>query len=190
MGFIYDNTNTFEVYLTDLGKERFFNGGFKDSITHFSLIDSDSNYDIFKPTQSEVLDYVSGKIYEVGSVVKYLNKFYRKVKPDPSLLINEPPTNLDYWDVITVYNTNVIASQTIPTINHADSGNKTSLVNGSDEYVNEVFTQTTLRGSFVDNKTYKRALFGIKNNTQRSYILYEPDLNSDETIGILTYINI
>ena len=49
MGFIKDNTNTFEVYLTDLGKEKFFNGGFKDSAVYFSVCDSDSNYEIFSP---------------------------------------------------------------------------------------------------------------------------------------------
>ena len=71
MGFIYDNTNTFEVYLTDLGKEKFFDGGFKDSIAYFSLVDSDANYQIFDPSQNEVLTWVTGTTYSVGSIVKY-----------------------------------------------------------------------------------------------------------------------
>ena len=47
MGFIKDNTNTFEVYLTDLGKQKFFDGGLYNSIKYFSISDNDANYDLF-----------------------------------------------------------------------------------------------------------------------------------------------
>ena len=43
MGFIKRNKYTFEIYLTDKGREAFVNRGFKNSITYFSLIDN-TNY--------------------------------------------------------------------------------------------------------------------------------------------------
>jgi hypothetical protein len=192
MGFIYDNTNTFEVYLTDLGKQKFFDGGFKDSITHFSLVDSDANYDIFDPAQNEVLTWVTGNTYNIGDVIKYLGSFYRKVALDPVSPSTEYiPTNLTYWDKIRIFDSTNIGLQPIPTINHV-TGITTSLANGStqdDDFSHDVFVQTTLRGKKVDNLIYRRALFGVKTNAQKSYVLYEPDLNSDQTISILTYIN-
>ena len=192
MGFIYDNTNTFEVYLTDLGKEKFFDGGFKDSIAYFSLVDSDANYQIFDPSQNEVLTWVTGTTYSVGSIVKYSGNFYKKVSINPSSPSTEyVPTNSAYWDKIRVFNSINISLQPIPTINHV-SGYKTSLANGSsqnDDYINDVFVQVPLRGKKVDNLIYKRALFGIKTTTQKEYLMYEPDLTSNQTLEILTYIN-
>lgn len=192
MGFIYDNTNTFEVYLTDLGKQKFFDGGFKDSVAYFSLIDSDANYDIFDPAQNEILTWVTGTTYSVGDVVKYSNNFYRKVSINPASPSTEYiPTNSTYWDKIRVFDPTNISVQPIPTINHV-SGYKTSLANGTsqnDDYISDVFVQVPLRGKKVDNLIYKRALFGIKSSTQKEYIMYEPDLTSNQTLEVLTYIN-
>ena len=192
MGFIYDNTNTFEVYLTDLGKQKFFDGGFKDSVAYFSLVDSDANYDIFDPAQNEILTWVTGTTYSVGDVVKYSNNFYRKVSVNPVSPSTEYiPTNSTYWDKIRVFDPTNISVQPIPTINHV-SGYKTSLANGTsqnDDYISDVFVQVPLRGKKVDNLIYKRALFGIKSSTQKEYIMYEPDLTSNQTLEVLTYIN-
>ena len=192
MGFIYDNTNTFEVYLTDLGKQKFFDGGFKDAVTYFSLSDGDCNYDIFDPTENEILDYAgTGTTYEINSVVKYSGSYYRKVANNPLSPSTEYlPTNSTYWDKIRVFNSTKIDIQPIPTINHV-TGYKTSLANGTsqnDDYISDVFTQVPLRGKKVDNIIYKRALFGVKTDTQKNYILQEPDLSSNQTLEILTYI--
>jgi len=43
MGFIKRNKYTFEIYLTDRGREAFVNKGFKNTIAYFSLIDN-TNY--------------------------------------------------------------------------------------------------------------------------------------------------
>jgi hypothetical protein len=43
MGFIKRNKYTFEIYLTDKGRETFVNKGFKNSVAYFSLIDN-NNY--------------------------------------------------------------------------------------------------------------------------------------------------
>jgi hypothetical protein len=43
MGFIKRNKYTFEIYLTDRGREAFVNRGFKNTIAYFSLIDN-TNY--------------------------------------------------------------------------------------------------------------------------------------------------
>ena len=43
MGFIKRNKYTFEIYLTDKGREAFVNRGFKNTIAYFSLIDN-TNY--------------------------------------------------------------------------------------------------------------------------------------------------
>jgi len=51
MGFVKKNKYTFEIYLTDKGRETFINNGFKNSVVYFSLIDN-SNYqqlDNFNP---------------------------------------------------------------------------------------------------------------------------------------------
>jgi hypothetical protein len=43
MGFIKRNKYTFEIYLTDKGREAFINNGLKNSVAYFSLVDN-SNY--------------------------------------------------------------------------------------------------------------------------------------------------
>ena len=43
MGFIKRNKYTFEIYLTDRGREAFVNRGFKNTVAYFSLIDN-TNY--------------------------------------------------------------------------------------------------------------------------------------------------
>lgn len=43
MGFIKRNKYTFEIYLTDKGREAFVNRGFKNTVAYFSLIDG-TNY--------------------------------------------------------------------------------------------------------------------------------------------------
>jgi hypothetical protein len=53
--------------------------------------------------------------------------------------------------------------------------------------INDIFTQTTLRGDIVDGLNYRNALFGIKNKIQKDYVMFEPDYNSDDTLSILTY---
>jgi uncharacterized delta-60 repeat protein len=73
MGFIRDNTNSFEVYLTDLGKQKFFEDGFKDSISYFSISDTDSNYTIFNPALNEIIPFEKMSEINVGDVVSYIN---------------------------------------------------------------------------------------------------------------------
>lgn len=192
MGFILDNKNTFEVYLTDIGRRKFFEGGLKDSVAFFSISDSDSNYSIFDPTISQVSEYEVGEVYEIGSIVEYSGNYYRKVSVNPENPTMEYiPTNLTYWDRIYLLDGNSVEQQPIPTINNKPYY-KTSLMNGNDEdsseFIYDVFTQTPLRGKSVDNIDYERALFSVKTNSQRSYVLYEPDLSSSDNYGVLTYI--
>jgi uncharacterized delta-60 repeat protein len=71
MGFIRDNTNSFEVYLTDLGKQKFFEDGFKDSISYFSISDTDSNYTIFNPALNEIISFQKMSEINVGDVVSF-----------------------------------------------------------------------------------------------------------------------
>lgn len=47
MAFITGNTNEFTVYLTDKGREAFFNNGLKDNVAFFSLMDGDANYKVY-----------------------------------------------------------------------------------------------------------------------------------------------
>lgn len=47
MAFITGNTNEFIVYLTDKGREAFFNNGLKDNVAYFSLMDGDANYKVY-----------------------------------------------------------------------------------------------------------------------------------------------
>jgi uncharacterized delta-60 repeat protein len=72
MGFIRDNTNSFEVYLTDLGKQKFFEDGFKDSISYFSISDTDSNYTIFNPALNEIIPFEKMSEINIGDVVSYI----------------------------------------------------------------------------------------------------------------------
>ena len=71
MGFIRDNTNTFEVFLTDLGKQKFFDGGFKDSVSHFSISDIDSNYTIFDPALNEIIPFNDMDVINIDDVVRF-----------------------------------------------------------------------------------------------------------------------
>jgi hypothetical protein len=54
MGFIKRNKYTFEIYLTDKGREAFINNGFKNEIKYFSLIDN-SNYNQMSGVDPNVL---------------------------------------------------------------------------------------------------------------------------------------
>lgn len=129
MGFITGNTNEFVVYLTDKGKETFFNDGLLNSAYYFSISDTDANYNVLT---------------------------------DP----NFDPT-LTNQDVITIRDTD-------------------SLTNG----FNEIFTQTNLCGSVLENKMYKKALLGINGGSPKSYVMYEPSLSLNTSIEPLTYKNI
>jgi uncharacterized delta-60 repeat protein len=71
MGFIRDNTNTFQVCLTDLGKQKFFDGGFKDAISFFSISDGDSNYDMFDPSLNEIIPFNDKAVINIGDVVRF-----------------------------------------------------------------------------------------------------------------------
>ena len=192
MGFIKDNTNTFEVYLTDLGKEKFFNGGFKDSVVYFSVCDGDSNYDIFSPSSQQILIYSASTVYSYNNIVKYSNIFYRYKSATPASGIL-PTTSGSTWDQIVLFNPTVITPQPIPTINHHGT-RSTSLGNASgtisDDYINDVFVQVPLRGKVSDNIEYGRALLGTRQTTQRDYIMQEPDIDTNQTLNVITYINI
>jgi hypothetical protein len=192
MGFIKDNTNTFEVYLTPLGKEKFFNGGFKDSAIYFSVCDSDSNYDIFSPNPNRILPYDYGKVYSYNDIVVDGNGIYYRYKNATSASGYIPSTTPTVWEKIILFDPTVITTQAIPTINH--NGTKlTSLGNGiggADDYVNDVFVQVPLRGKVADNIEYRRALLGTRQTTQKDYIMQEPDINTNQTLNVITYINI
>jgi hypothetical protein len=191
MGFIKDNTNTFEVYLTPLGKEKFFNGGFKDSAIYFSVCDGDSNYQIFLPDRYNILPYDYGKIYSYNDIVVINDIYYRYKNATPASGII-PSTTPNTWEVIILFDPRVIETQPIPTINH-DGTRLTSLGNGiggADDYINDVFVQVPLRGKISDNIEYRRALLGTRQTTQRDYIMQEPDINTNQTLNVLTYINI
>lgn len=187
MGFIKDNTNTLEVYLTDLGKEVFFNGGLKDAIVYFSVCDGDQDYSYFNVNPNNVLNFDKAKTYVYNDVVKY-NDTYRRCKVGTSTGNNI--TRLDVWEEIILFNPTVIENQPIPVINH-EGTRLTSLGNNIEgNFINDVFIQTPLRGSISDNIEYKRALFGTKHDTQRDYVMREPDINLTTTTSILTYINV
>ena len=47
MGFINGNTNSFEVFFTDLGLQAFYKNGIKDDALFFSVSDDDANYSVF-----------------------------------------------------------------------------------------------------------------------------------------------
>jgi hypothetical protein len=192
MGFIKDNTNTFEVYLTDLGKEKFFNGGFKDSIVYFSVCDGDSNYDIFSPSSQQILTYSASTVYSYNDIVKHSDLFYRYKSATPASGLT-PPSSLSAWEQIILFDPTVITPQPIPTINHHGT-RSTSLGNtiasSSDDYINDVFVQVPLRGKVSDNIEYSRALLGTRQTTQRDYIMREPDIDTNQTLNVITYINI
>ncbi len=189
MGFIKDNTNSFEIYLTDLGREKTLDGGFMTAVKYFSISDSDANYEYFIPNPNDVLTYDNTNLanYEPGDYVVTGGTYYKFKIGTGSR--TAPPS--DWWEAKTLFNPNTITKQPIPVINHADT-KTTSLGNNNafnDDYVSDVFVQVKLRGSIVDNKEYKKALYTIKNNTEKSYVLYEPDV-AQTTTPILTYIMI
>lgn len=189
MGFIKDNTNTFEVYLTDLGKEAFFKGGFKDSVAYFSICDGDSNYQIFMPDMYTIQPFSAAKTYTEGDVVSYGNNYYRYKAANGS---GHAPTMTTYWDKIILFDPRTIEAQSIPTINHNNTrysslGNG---VSGADDYISDVFVQVPLRGKVADNIEYRRGLLGTRQNTQKEYVMREPDINTNQTLNLLTYINI
>jgi hypothetical protein len=192
MGFIKDNTNTFEVYLTDLGKEKFFNGGFKDSVVYFSVCDGDSNYDIFSPSSKQILTYDYYTVYSYNDIVESSNIFYRYKSATPASGMI-PSTTPTIWEQIILFDPTVITTQPIPTINHHGT-KSTSLGNSSgtigDDYINDVFVQVPLRGKVSDNIEYSRALLGTRQTTQRDYIMREPDIDTNQTLNVITYINI
>lgn len=123
MGFITGNTNEFVVYLTDKGKETFFDGGLQDIAYYFSLSDEDSNYNILNNinfnsnlTNQDLItiknnDSLTNGLYEVftqshkrGSVVD--NKTYKK-----GLFSITDSINKDY--VLYDPNPNVVSSAPI-----------------------------------------------------------------------------
>jgi hypothetical protein len=184
MGFITDNTNTVEVYLTDLGRQVFLQGGLQNAVKFFSVCDGDSNYHVFMPDTTDILSYDSTILatYVPGDIVLYGTKYYRfKVgtgsRTDPSLL--------NWWEEILVFNPTIISPQPIAPIDNMDV-KKTSLGAGTDESIGDVFTQVALRGSIVNNKVGKRVLAATKNNTLRSYVMREPDLGANTVLT--TYI--
>lgn len=54
MGFFKRNKYTFEIYLTDKGREAFVNRGFKNTVAYFSLIDN-TNYQQMSGFDTNVL---------------------------------------------------------------------------------------------------------------------------------------
>lgn len=71
-----------------------------------------------------------------------------------------------------------LTNQDIITIKDTDS-----LTNG----FSQIFTQTNLRGSIVEDKLYKKALLGINGGTPKSYVMYEPSLGSNTEVQPITY---
>lgn len=185
MGFIQDNTNTLEVYLTDLGRQKFFQGGLKNAIVYFSLTDGDTNYDVFQPDPTEVLPYnffsLSG--YTPGVAVQNGGVYYRFKMGSGAR--SAPPS--DWWDKLNVFNPTIITAQPLPIINH-DGVLQTSLGDGSDAFVNDVFTQVSLRGSIIDGATPNKTLKAVKTNTYKSYVFREPDPSTTGTTITTTYI--
>lgn len=185
MGFIQDNTNSVEVYLTDLGREKFLNGGLMTAIKYFSITDDDSNYDFFTQNPNEVLTYDSSNLsnYVPGDYVVTGGTFYRFTIGTGSR--TAPPSN--WWIPTILFDPNVITSQPIPTINH--NGTKLTSLGIDTNFINDVFIQTRLRGSVVDNKNINNVITTIKSNTQRSYVPYNPDV-AQSVAPITTYINV
>ena len=96
-----------------------------------------------------------------------------------------PPSN--WWIPTILFDPNVITSQPIPTINH--NGTKLTSLGIDTNFINDVFIQTRLRGSVVDNKNINNVITTIKSNTQRSYVPYNPDV-AQSVAPITTYINV
>lgn len=197
MGFIKENMNTMNVYLTDLGKQKFFNGGFKDSIAYFSLQD-ETNYNTFSPDINKIPIYDNSVAYHFGDYVEYNTKFYKHKTAESINIL--PDTGTTTWEIINVFDPANINAQPISIIDHTSSPdtNKTSLDNDSGEFINKVFTQTTLRGveyaKKIDNNTgeytlvkIKNPLLGTKQNTVRYSVLHNPAYDSTTEINIITF---
>lgn len=214
MGFIKDNTNTFTVYLTDFGKQKYLEGGLKDSIVYFSLSDN-TNYNIFTPNIDEIPPFdavtASSGLYNVGDYVLFNTKYY-KLKNHTTSSVT-PNLNMVAWELVKVFNAKSIDPQSIAVINHGPSPSyKTSLPDSSTS-ISDVFTQPTLRGTEyinvvkldykltdgninsatdidIDNsKSIRRAILGIKNNTFKNYLVFESDLNNED-LSLLTYTEV
>lgn len=160
MGFIRDNTNTFEVFLTDLGKQKFFDGGFKDSISHFSLSDIDSNYTIFDPAVNEIIPFFEMDSINVGDVVGFditttggtITRYFRNVKKfdnydEVPYLIPTSEINYEFWEEVFPFDSTNINPQPIQILNH-NGVKKTSLplnISNENTYdINRTITITSL----------------------------------------------
>jgi hypothetical protein len=187
MALIKDNKNSFEVYLTDLGRLKFIEGGFFEAIQSFSLSDSGANYRVFNVIKSDVLPYSEETTYNVGDVVQYLNEYYEKVLEfSEDFSGDKSPENLTYWNRVVLYDSTNLDQQRIPGIRHY--GKYKTSIEGEGSFIDDVFLVEKYRGGILDNKPYRKLLLHTNNNSQRDYILFEPDFNSTDTLGILTYI--
>jgi hypothetical protein len=160
MGFIKDNTNTFQVCLTDLGKQKFFDGGFKDAISFFSISDADSNYDIFDPSLNEIIPFNDMAVINIGDVVSYsyittggtITRYFRKIKDfnnydEVPYFVFTSTINTAYWEEVFPFDSTNINPQTIQTLNH-NGVKKTSLPlnipKENDYSINRTITITSL----------------------------------------------
>ena len=185
MGFIIDNTNTFEVYLTDLGRQAFLENGLANAIAYFSISDEDSNYGVFTPDPTEVIQYTGTSLstYVPGNVVVSGDTFFRFKIGSGSR--TAPPST--WWDKLIVFNPTVLTPQPIPTINQQNSLG-TSLGDGTPGYYNDVFTQTALRGDIINGQTYSRLLKTVNKGTLGSYVFFQPDPTLTGYTSTITYI--
>lgn len=198
MGFLTDDNNQMTVYLTELGIEKFFNGGFKDAIRYFSIID-DANYEVFNPIPETIPPFETNPIidYDLGSKVVYGGKFYVLMTTGLTAPFDTPDVVTDSWARIRPYDPTILTKQSLGAITHGDEIDalKTNVLGTNDievVYGSEITTQTELRGVQLNDKGTKalsRGLLSTKNNTARNYVMYEPDFNSNDTISLLTYIN-
>jgi len=215
MGFIKDNTNTFIVYLTDIGKQKFLEGGLKDSIFYFSLSD-DSNYNFYQPNIEEIPVFDSVKSgngeYKVGDYVVFNTKYY-VLKQETTSSIT-PNLNLISWDLVKIFNPKTLQDQSIAVLTHGPNPSYKTSLPDSGAYVSDVFTQTALRGTEYINciktdfntvsegfssaydidingsKIIKKAILGTKRNTQKSYLIFSSEANPINTYSLLTYTEI
>lgn len=178
MGFIFDNLNTVHLYLTDLGKLKFLDGGLKNSIKKFSAIDS-FNYHVFKPNTIDIKEYSEFNIYEYGEKVKYENNYYKLISFN-----NNPPAPTDSlnvdWLQIYPYEQSNINSQHIDGFKHYNSNLTSRPFNNGVKYFDDYPNQIPLSGTFNNKGVLK-----TNKITQRNYVLFEPDpINK----GILSYV--
>lgn len=197
MGFIKDNMNSMNVYLTELGKQKFFDGGLKDSIAYFSLQD-ETNYEIFKPDINKIPVYNDALVYYFGDCVLFNTKFYRHKSNESTGIY--PDTGTTTWQVINVFDPANIDAQPIVVIDHLNlpESYNTSLDNDYGEFISKVFTQVSLRGTQYVKKfdeginaynliKIKQPLLGTKQNTVRNNILHNPAYNTLTDTNIITF---